>query len=767
MSRGKVLSFLSLLLVLAACNRDPKVQAQRYVENGNKFFAMNKFKEASIMYRRAMQKDMRFGEAYYRLGLTNLKMAAYGDAARSFIRAVELQPTNSDAMTKLADIYLVAATQDQRNIDNYAKEAKELADKLVALNKDSYDGHRILGQIGLLQKDPATAIDEFAKANKIRPNQPELVTAYFQALVGNNRGAEGEKLIVDLLSKEKTFAPAYDLLYLYYVRENRLKEGEEVLQRKVANNPANADYLLQLAAHYFLGKQRDQMEALIAKLADTKTFPQGRLQAGDFFFFRLREFDRAEKEYDAGMAASPADKAAYQKRLVELYAVTNKPDQANQMLADILKANPNDNDAIAMRAGMRLSTGNRDQINAAANDLQSLVTKTPTNHLLRFNLARALLAKNEIDAARLQLEEAIKIRPDFVAAREVLARIFLIKGDPSRALKEADGVIALDPKSLQGHLVRSGALMSLNEQDKAREELDFLTKTYPTNPDARYQVGYLAWQNRDFKTAEKVFGEMYAQNPHDSRGLLGVVETMASQNKMSEAIAEMQKNLKAEPDRRDLQIALANLEVRDKRYDDAIKIFSGLVEKEPKSSDLLFRLAETYRLKGDLNTALDLFRRASQAAPNDPQPLLQVGLLMEGTGKREQAKPIYEQVLKIQPDHPIALNNLAYIKAEEGVDLDQALTMAQRARQALPNSADVADTLGWVYIKKNLSEDAVRLFSDLTKKEPANPVFRYHLGMALMQKGDRAAAKKELQTALQSNPSQDDAAKIQDLLKRI
>jgi len=54
---------------------------------------------------------------------------------------------------------------------------------------------------------------------------------------------------------------------------------------------------------------------------------------------------------------------------------------------------------------------------------------------------------------------------------------------------------------------------------------------------------------------------------------------------------------------------------------------------------------------------------------------------MDGTGKREQAKPIYEQILKIQPDHPVALNNLAYIKAEEGVDLDQALTMAQRALQ--------------------------------------------------------------------------------------
>ena len=41
-------------------------------------------------------------------------------------------------------------------------------------------------------------------------------------------------------------------------------------------------------------------------------------------------------------------------------------------------------------------------------------------------------------------------------------------------------------------------------------------------------------------------------------------------------------------------------------------------------------------------------------------------LLLDGTGRRDQAKPIYEQILKIQPDQPIALNNLAFIKAEEG-----------------------------------------------------------------------------------------------------
>jgi len=196
-------------------------------------------------------------------------------------------------------------------------------------------------------------------------------------------------------------------------------------------------------------------------------------------------------------------------------------------------------------------------------------------------------------------------------------------------------------------------------------------------------------------------------------------------------------------------------------------VLSQMDKGSKAQGDLYLRIGETYRRKGDLNVAIDTFRKASQAAPNDTASLLQLGLLMDGTGKREQAKPIYEQILKIQPDHPVALNNLAYIKAEEGVDLDQALTMAQRARQKLPNSTDIADTLGWIYIKKNLSDDAVRVFHDLVAKEPKNPTFRYHYGMALMQKGDKLAAKRELEVALSSNPSKDEGGKIRELLQRI
>src|SRR4029077_17320280 len=105
---------------------------------------------------------------------------------------------------------------------------------------------------------------------------------------------------------------------------------------------------------------------------------------------------------------------------------------------------------------------------------------------------------------------------------------------------------------------------------------------------------------------------------------------------------------------------LANLDERSEHFEDAIKIYKALLDKEPKSASLLYQLGDTQRKKGDLNPAIESFRRCSQEAPGDTNCLLPLGLVMGGPGKRDQAKPIYEQILKIDPDQPVALNNLAY-----------------------------------------------------------------------------------------------------------
>ena len=54
--------------------------------------------------------------------------------------------------------------------------------------------------------------------------------------------------------------------------------------------------------------------------------------------------------------------------------------------------------------------------------------------------------------------------------------------------------------------------------------------------------------------------------------------------------------------------------------------------------------------------------------------------------------------------------------------LDVALQMAQTAKSRLPNRHEIDDTLGWIYIKKNLSDSAISIFRDLVAREPQRAI---------------------------------------------
>jgi tetratricopeptide (TPR) repeat protein len=763
MQRVASAMLIIMLFTLAACRRDPA----SIIANGNKYFDRQKYKEAAILYKTALKKDPKNGEAYYRLGLADLKLQAIGEAYSSFRRALDLNPANTDAATKLADICWLVYISDSKKYKTMLTELRDLDDNLLKRDPRSFDGFRFAGYLALADQNIPEALSNFQKANQSKPYVPELSMALANTLLASNRVPEAEKVARDLIDHQKNYAPMYDMLVTLYIKSNRLAEAEALLKEKVANNSKQEVPYLQLAMFYSSTQRRPEMESALQRLlADPKDFPMAHLTVGRFFA-RLKDFDRARREYDEGLKTGSKEKATYQKAIVELLVNTGKPREAQTILEDVLKDNPKDVQAIQMRSSLRLLTGKPEEVSAAVIDLQALVAKSPDNAIYHYDLGRALMAKGAPDQARVQLEEAMRLRPDLNAPKLMLAQLLIQKREYGRALQISDDVLRVDGNSLPGHLVRSSSLLGMGEKDKAKAELDLILKAAPNSSDAKFQLGILNYQEKNFKEADSIFRGMQETNPGDSRGLIGLVETQVAQKDFSDAIKMMDTELAKDPNRNDYRLALANIEVRAEHFDDAIKNYQMLIAKNPKSADFVTKLAETYRLKGDINAAIDNFRKASALSPTDPVPLTRLALLLQGIGRVNEAKPLYEQILHVAPDEPVALNNLAFIKAEEGSDLDQALSLAQRAKQRLPQDANISDTLGLIYIKKNLSEDAVRLFKDLVTKDPSNPTYRYHLAMALFQKGDRPNAKKECEGALQNHPSKDEQDKIRVLMSKL
>ena len=85
----------------------------------------------------------------------------------------------------------------------------------------------------------------------------------------------------------------------------------------------------------------------------------------------------------------------------------------------------------------------------------------------------------------------------------------------------------------------------------------------------------------------------------------------------------------------------------------------------------------------------------------------------------------------------------------------------------MPNQAGFIDTIGWIYFKKNLPDNALEVFEDLVRKKPDDPTFRYHLALVLLKKGQTLRAKQELHTALASHPSVEESGQIKQQLAKM
>ena len=761
-----------LLVWLASCTRDPKEMARRYVEAGNRYYDKGKYPQASIMYRRALQKNMRDAQAHYRLGLVQLHEHMVGEARRSFLRATDIDHNNVDALAKLGDINLAIYAYDPVSYKSYLTDVKDVAKKLLDHDPKSYDGLRLEGFVAFAGKDLPGAIQKFKEANAVKPDQPEMVHALARAEYLNNQPDEAERIAKDLITKRKDYGPIYDLLYSHYAAANRAADAEQILKLKVANNPTVATYLVQLAFHYYLTKRPDDMNATLARLtSDPKDFPVGPMMAGDFLM-RIGAPDRALHEYQQGEASDKKNKMAYGKREAETLAIQGKSSDAAQVVARLLKDNPKDPETVAMHSSVLIQSRDPKQVQKAIEELQPLIASTPSNQtgalqMLHFNLGRAYMAKGDAasqDQARVQFQETLKLNPNHGPAKLALAELLLARGENDKAVKTADELIKMQPNNLPAHLIRTMGLMNLGENERCRQELESILKAAPKSNDARYQLALLDFGEKHYKEAEAGF-EMLLQ-ANDPRGVVGVVRCKTDEGDTAGAIQVAREHVQQSPANQDFRRLLVETEFRASRFEDALTDFRPILEQDPSSLNYV-RVGEMQRNAKMYDAAIASFKKAEQITPTEPMPVLELALVYDFAGRPEEARQGYEQVLKLKPDNPEALNNLAYSMADQGIDLDKALSYAERARAKLPNDSDVTDTISLIFLRKNQVAESARLLSDLVSKNPNRATYHLHYATALYQKGDKTGARKELDAASRTGPTDKEKLQIQVLREKI
>ena len=106
------------------------------------------------------------------------------------------------------------------------------------------------------------------------------------------------------------------------------------------------------------------------------------------------------------------------------------------------------------------------------------------------------------------------------------------------------------------------------------------------------------------------------------------------------------------------------------------------------------------------------------------------------------------RILELNPNHADALNYIGYTYAEQGIKLDKAMELIQKALKLKPESGYIIDSLGWVYYKKGSYDKAIHYLEKAANLTKDDPTINEHLGDAYLKKKEYKKALLYYEKAL-------------------
>ncbi|MGB6943111.1 MAG: tetratricopeptide repeat protein [Bryobacteraceae bacterium] len=762
MIQKKIVLSMLLAVVLAGCNRSPA----SYVAKGNQFAAQGKYEDAMIQYRNAIQKNPNYTDAYYRIGLAEMEQGQFALAYPAFKRASDLIPGRSEAAVRVGELAWWIYNADKRPAPALYNDLLQVSQKLLAVNPQDFDGIRFKAEVALADKRSDDALVLLQQANSMRPLYPDVIMPMAELLASKGQGAQAEQLLRQMLDHNPTYTSGYDALYRFYMGQKRVSEAEAVLRLRVQRNPKDTNALLQLAEHYGRQQNLAALNQTIQQLRDHRaSMPGARMALAEFYAIH-KDPEESLREFQQAIQEDPKNEIAYRKKMVTVLLSEGKRDQAEANLDQILKRDPNDAEARRVKAGFDLTTRQQQKVSDAVGIYKDLSAKQPNNSDLRFYYARALLASGDVRTARAELTAAIQRNPASMAPKLALAGLEVNQGQYPDALQLTTAVLDQNPANETARMLHAVTLAGLGQRQSARADLNRLLRDHPDSEDAELQLGLLDVAEKQYPEATKIFSKYYHAGQADPRPLEGLIRSDVTQGQFDKALGLLDAEVQKAPKSNDLRLMLASVATGAGKFEVAEAQYRAM-SSESDSGGLELQWADLEHARRDVPGAIEHYRKAKALDPKNSAAAALLGRELEDAGRTPEAIASYRDALKADPKNVFVLNNLAFLLAESGRNLDEALQMALSAQKLIKDNVAVADTVGWVYLKKGLTGSALQVFQNNVRKEPKNPTYRYHLGAALLASGDKIKAKQELEKALQNSPSHEQEPEIRGLLAKI
>ncbi|MFC3051207.1 XrtA/PEP-CTERM system TPR-repeat protein PrsT [Kordiimonas pumila] len=785
-----------------------------YIISGDANFAENKFAEAQRDYELAKAKDDTDFQAFlglarlelrrgnlakaqefgveaesraadntmvqYTLGLIARYTGAPAEAEKYFLEAVRLYPDNimanieiasskvndgkiAEAEALLDKVYAVSPHQPlalylsaviNASKGNY-QEAATLLSRAKGLADVYLPAVYVKGMVAFQLEKYDVAIESLTKVIGARPDNKPARLALATSYSKSERPATALKILAPLLEAEQVDLNVLTVAASAAVASGDAAKGEEYYKRASALKASGASggvggLSTKLAlAQYAVGDSEKALATLSSVIAGSEVDLRELGLMGSMQI-RAQDYEGAEDTINRVLKLAPDRALGYNMR----GTLEFKRREYAKSIVSYSKALDISGNYHTARRNRGLSYMQLGDYKNAKKDLKQVLSDEPNDVLTKAVLAKTLLLMGEAAESTDYFREAIRVMPRSVKLATDYAQALTDAGITTQAIEQARKAAVMgqdDPAVLK----RMGLLLLRLQQPAAAERP--LSRYAAFNPNsgeahvmhgrAMLQMGLYTGSAMSFSRAETATNDL--ADKAELEWYFFTAEALG--NKYDRAAARLSSlNLSKRP--ADIKASIVgDFLLATGEPVKAEESYRSIMQNEP-TSDVVIGLANALSSQEKAAEAIKELEKYLTKKPEDRIVLASLGKRYEAVQKYDDASRQYEKILRSGVADAQIAARLAYVYLMLGNN--KSIKLASSAHLMMPDDPFIQDVYGWVILQAGRNtEESIEALEKAVRRDPAKAIYKYHLGMAYVARGNRVDARKFLEQALSLDPT--------------
>lgn len=800
----------------AAAKAGPELLAIR----GDAFLSLNQTDKARDAYQQALAAKPGYAEAL--LGMARLAMIGKDVAGASALTEQAIAANPKDPSVYFFKAALLRAQ------DGKSDEAIAALGQAITLKPDFANAlvERATLEIGARKFDAAKA--DLDAARKVAPNAMIVAYTQALLDFTQGKFGAAHETLQKLLNSASEHMPTLLLSGATELNLGLLNQAEQHLKKYIGKNPDSAHARKLLAQAQLKSAEPADAAATLAPLLKDGTQDPQLLALAAEVAMQSRDFAQAAQYLEKAAALSPdaaalhtslgmarlgmGDKGKAMAELERATALAPQSEQAGVMLVRtalslqqldkataavkaLVAANSGSAVARDLEGGVNLAKGDRAGARASFDKAVSLA---PTSFSPVMHLAQMDMTDNKPDAAKQRLVAFLEKDKKNVEAMSALASLALSQKHEAEATSWLEQASAQNPDAVAPAQQLAMHYLRTKQQAKALTLVRKLQTANPANAELLDLLGQTQLANQDQTGALETYSKLVNVVPKSAAAQYRLASVHMMLKNETAAAEDLKKALALQPGYMPAQVAQVELAMRNKQPEQAIAL-ARLVQKQPgqQAAGLLmegdvhmqqqqpalalplyeksFALAPSSKLMIAIHRLLlqagkekEADQRLAQWVERHPADVVSLMYVAESNIAKKQYKPAITQlvaILKLTPDDPTALNNLAWVYQQEKDP--KALETAEHAFRVAGEMPAVMDTLGTILTERGDTKRSVPMLQKAVTLAPTDLDMRLHLAQALAKSGDKVNARKELQPVLAPGSGASRIAAAQALMQQL